>query len=233
MRSMALRHNAARCVASSGAAVTTMRGVSLGGGRLLGGADLGRRRLLHSSTPSPTTTLRYPAAALAQSALTPATSTPRRTLSKAPVSLAAAPVRHCSHRRNMCRHMLNPDEGGAVDITQAREILPANVKPLHYDLTLEPDFEKFTYEGKVAIEYAAALGFSRTASRRLTPPTGWTLSRTRRPSRSTPSSSRSTPPASPRMAKRSPSPRSWSTTTMRRRPRSRSTRQSPPAARRR
>lgn len=48
--------------------------------------------------------------------------------------------------------MLNPDEGGAMDITQAREILPANVKPLHYDLTLEPDFEKFTYEGKVAIE---------------------------------------------------------------------------------
>lgn len=52
----------------------------------------------------------------------------------------------------MCRHMTAPDEGGAMDISQAREILPANVKPLHYDLTLEPDFEKFTYEGKVDIE---------------------------------------------------------------------------------
>lgn len=52
----------------------------------------------------------------------------------------------------MCRHQLGADEGGSVDITQAREILPANVKPLHYNLTLEPDFEKFTYEGEVVIE---------------------------------------------------------------------------------
>ncbi|KAK9487097.1 peptidase family M1-domain-containing protein [Lipomyces starkeyi] len=35
--------------------------------------------------------------------------------------------------------------------TGAREILPQNVKPLHYDLTLEPDFEKFTFEGTVSI----------------------------------------------------------------------------------
>jgi len=34
-----------------------------------------------------------------------------------------------------------------------REVLPRNVKPLHYDLTLEPDFEKFTYNGTVVIEY--------------------------------------------------------------------------------
>lgn len=43
--------------------------------------------------------------------------------------------------------------GGSVDITKGREVLPTNVKPVHYDLTLEPDFEKFTFEGRVVIEY--------------------------------------------------------------------------------
>jgi hypothetical protein len=38
-------------------------------------------------------------------------------------------------------------------ITQGREVLPANVKPVHYDLTLEPDFANFTYQGTVTIEY--------------------------------------------------------------------------------
>lgn len=33
-----------------------------------------------------------------------------------------------------------------------REILPANVIPRHYNLTLEPDFKKLTYEGKVIID---------------------------------------------------------------------------------
>jgi aminopeptidase 2 len=42
---------------------------------------------------------------------------------------------------------------GAMDVTQGREVLPTNVTPVHYDLTLEPDFEKFTYKGTVAIEY--------------------------------------------------------------------------------
>ena len=44
-------------------------------------------------------------------------------------------------------------EAGSAALTQGREVLPTNVKPLHYDLTLEPDFEKFTYEGTVVIEY--------------------------------------------------------------------------------
>ncbi|KAL9605149.1 MAG: hypothetical protein Q9219_000083 [cf. Caloplaca sp. 3 TL-2023] len=39
----------------------------------------------------------------------------------------------------------------SVDVS-GREVLPTNVKPLHYDLTLEPDFEKFSYEGKVTID---------------------------------------------------------------------------------
>jgi aminopeptidase 2 len=37
-------------------------------------------------------------------------------------------------------------------VAASREVLPTNVKPLHYDLTLEPDFDKFTYAGKVVIE---------------------------------------------------------------------------------
>ena len=46
----------------------------------------------------------------------------------------------------------NTEPGGSVDVSKAREVLPANVKPIHYDLTLEPDFEKFSYEGSVIIE---------------------------------------------------------------------------------
>ena len=43
--------------------------------------------------------------------------------------------------------------GGSVNVDAHREVLPKNVKPLHYDLTLEPNFESFKYEGKVVIEY--------------------------------------------------------------------------------
>lgn len=41
---------------------------------------------------------------------------------------------------------------GRMDVTQGREILPANVIPRHYDLTLEPDLQKFTYEGTVIVD---------------------------------------------------------------------------------
>lgn len=37
-----------------------------------------------------------------------------------------------------------------------REVLPTNVIPRHYDLMLEPDFEKFTYEGVVTIDLDVA-----------------------------------------------------------------------------
>ena len=60
--------------------------------------------------------------------------------------------RHCSHRRTMCK--ANVDlAGGSMDVGKGREVLPTNVKPVHYDLTLEPNFEKFSYEGTVIIEY--------------------------------------------------------------------------------
>ncbi|KAI1859740.1 hypothetical protein JX265_010189 [Neoarthrinium moseri] len=44
--------------------------------------------------------------------------------------------------------------GGAnPDPTQGRELLPTNVIPRHYDVTLEPDFEKFTFKGTVLIDF--------------------------------------------------------------------------------
>lgn len=61
----------------------------------------------------------------------------------------------------MCRTFGADNPSSAMDITQAREVLPTNVKPLHYDLTLEPDFEKFTYDGSVTIEYAIPVSSSR------------------------------------------------------------------------
>ncbi|KAL8747884.1 MAG: hypothetical protein Q9190_000270 [Brigantiaea leucoxantha] len=42
--------------------------------------------------------------------------------------------------------------GVAMDVSRGREVLPTNVKPLHYDLTLEPNFENFSYEGTVKID---------------------------------------------------------------------------------
>lgn len=56
----------------------------------------------------------------------------------------------------MCRHFA-AEEHGSATIAGAREVLPTNVKPVHYDLTLEPNFEDFTYEGKVVIEYGVVL----------------------------------------------------------------------------
>jgi len=41
---------------------------------------------------------------------------------------------------------------GGVDVSKGREILPANVIPRHYELVLEPDFKKLTYEGTVIID---------------------------------------------------------------------------------
>ena len=44
--------------------------------------------------------------------------------------------------------------GGAnPDPTMGRELLPTNVVPRHYDVTLEPDFEKFIFKGTVVIDF--------------------------------------------------------------------------------
>jgi hypothetical protein len=36
--------------------------------------------------------------------------------------------------------------------TSERQILPTNVKPVHYDLTLQPDLETFVFQGHAKIE---------------------------------------------------------------------------------
>ncbi|KAF3929112.1 Laeverin [Dactylellina cionopaga] len=54
----------------------------------------------------------------------------------------------------MCRshqHFGGADVHSSVDVTQGREVLPTNVKPKHYKVQLEPDFEKFTFDGEVTI----------------------------------------------------------------------------------
>jgi aminopeptidase 2 len=56
----------------------------------------------------------------------------------------------------MCHSRRADGLSGSTNVTPGREVLPTNVKPVHYDLTLEPDFEKFTYEGTVIVEYANA-----------------------------------------------------------------------------
>ena len=59
-------------------------------------------------------------------------------------------TRYCSYQRTMCKGHAEAVASGMV--TKSREVLPTNVKPLHYDLTLEPDFTKFIYEGRVITE---------------------------------------------------------------------------------
>lgn len=55
----------------------------------------------------------------------------------------------------MCRHNGAAEGSGALNVT-GRELLPTNVVPRHYDLTLEPDFTKLTYQGTVIIDVDVA-----------------------------------------------------------------------------
>ncbi|KAF4968813.1 hypothetical protein FSARC_3841 [Fusarium sarcochroum] len=72
--------------------------------------------------------------------------------SKRTSSLLRQQQRNCSCRRAM--HRNGSDVASAsLDVRRGREVLPKNVKPLHYDLTLEPNFETFKYEGTVVIDF--------------------------------------------------------------------------------
>ncbi|KAJ9157741.1 Aminopeptidase [Pleurostoma richardsiae] len=55
----------------------------------------------------------------------------------------------------MCRGAGATETGGSVNI-QARELLPANVVPKHYDLTIEPNFKSLTFDGTVVIDLDVA-----------------------------------------------------------------------------
>lgn len=46
--------------------------------------------------------------------------------------------------------------GSAAKVNGGRDVLPANVKPTHYNLTLEPNLETFEFRGEVVIEYVDA-----------------------------------------------------------------------------
>ena len=43
-------------------------------------------------------------------------------------------------------------DGAVTAVADGREVLPTNVKPTHYEISLNPDLEKFTYTGLVRIE---------------------------------------------------------------------------------
>ncbi|PSN60535.1 hypothetical protein BS50DRAFT_579067 [Corynespora cassiicola Philippines] len=126
--------------------VTTIRRGPLSPASTITAPYLARRISGHSyGNRYPTKTINSPAVP------SPQNSTPRRTLLPARLT-TTTPVRYCSHRRNMCKHFGVDGPEGSLDVTQAREVLPANVKPLHYDLTLEPNFADFSYDGKVVID---------------------------------------------------------------------------------
>ncbi|KUI53963.1 Aminopeptidase 2, mitochondrial [Cytospora mali] len=55
----------------------------------------------------------------------------------------------------MCRHAGATESSSAVNVA-GRELLPVNVVPTHYDLTLEPDLSKFTFDGSVLIDLDVA-----------------------------------------------------------------------------
>lgn len=54
------------------------------------------------------------------------------------------------HRR-MCRYTTDA-VGSVTNTTTGRVVLPTNVVPKHYDVTLEVDFEKFKFDGTVVID---------------------------------------------------------------------------------
>jgi aminopeptidase 2 len=57
----------------------------------------------------------------------------------------------------MCRtHQIAEMADGEATNIHGRELLPANVIPRHYDLTLEPNLEKLTYDGTVVIDLDVA-----------------------------------------------------------------------------
>ncbi|KAJ5095945.1 hypothetical protein NUU61_005301 [Penicillium alfredii] len=76
---------------------------------------------------------------------------PTKTI-RPPSPFSYSPTRFCSYR--MCRSRRDGPSGSTN--TPSREVLPTNVKPVHYDLTLEPNFDNFTYDGTVVIDLQVA-----------------------------------------------------------------------------
>lgn len=79
--------------------------------------------------------------------------------------LSARPVRPLlplralpASARLCCSHagIMHASTSGGTSVA-GREVLPTNVRPAHYDLTLEPNFVDFTYNGTVLIECVLCL----------------------------------------------------------------------------
>ncbi|KAK9450084.1 peptidase family M1-domain-containing protein [Limtongia smithiae] len=71
-----------------------------------------------------------------------------------PPSLSRSLHHLCHHHHALSAiepEMLDISVSGGYSTSGEREILPQNVKPLHYDLSLEPDFSKFTFDGVVTV----------------------------------------------------------------------------------
>lgn len=53
----------------------------------------------------------------------------------------------------MCKQHFGTDVVDShIDVSKGREVLPKNVKPLHYRITLEPNLDTFEFDGRVDIE---------------------------------------------------------------------------------
>ncbi|KAK4186153.1 peptidase family M1-domain-containing protein [Podospora australis] len=97
----------------------------------------------HLSYPTTTTT-----AAISQQQQRPALLNPKDVRLFRP----HPPARYCSYRRhNMCRTHAVAETASGVNV-QGRELLPTNVVPKHYHVTLEPDLTNFTFDGTVVID---------------------------------------------------------------------------------
>lgn len=80
---------------------------------------------------------------------------PCRPLASAPCTARGPTVRGPSIRavcRTYCCHFHPHNSTMCSSATPQREVLPTNVTPLRYALTLEPDFSKFTFHGDLAID---------------------------------------------------------------------------------
>src|SRR5687768_9525793 len=89
----------------------------------------------------------YPASSLLALNIPPRDTQPRSIrFGKVSISKDVKSRTYCTMRRAQA-------EAAAVTTAKsARDLLPANVIPRHYDVTIEPDLDKFTFEGKVAID---------------------------------------------------------------------------------
>ena len=66
------------------------------------------------------------------------------------LTLITSPLSRCNSSKmtSACAH--NP--ASHLRLRPDRDVLPTNVVPMLYNLTIKPDMDNFTFEGKVSIE---------------------------------------------------------------------------------